>query len=240
VQIAKEQKAIRVETRGDLEGLRDLVESHESDFLLQEAIEGGEERIESYHAYVRPGGEVVGEFTGRKLRTWPRRYGFSTCVEISGVEDVRRDGRAILEKIGFHGVVKIDFKRDIRTERLFLLELNPRFNLWHHPGAAAGVSIPALVYRDCVEPGSAKPAGTARAGVRWMSAREDLRALREYRATGEMSAGRWLMQFLTATINEGFMLRDPMPGLAGLGGTLKRKVGRLFGRRSTPAKAGVP
>jgi predicted ATP-grasp superfamily ATP-dependent carboligase len=207
------------------------VEGYESDFLLQEAIEGGEECIESYHAYVRPGGQVMGEFAGRKLRTSPRRYGFSTCVEITDREDVLALGRSILEKIGFSGVVKIDFKREPSTGRLHLLELNPRFNLWHHPGAVAGVSLPALVYQDCVEPGSARPAGRAKAGVRWMSAREDYRAMREYRAAGELSFARWLGQLLTVTVNEGFLFRDPLPGLAGLGGTLRRKVARLLGRR---------
>src|SRR5688572_1033955 len=87
-QMAKDQKALRVATRGELEGFRDLVEGYESDFLLQEAVEGGEECIESYHAYVRPGGQIMGEFAGRKLRTSPRRYGFSTCVEITEREDV--------------------------------------------------------------------------------------------------------------------------------------------------------
>ena len=119
---------------------------------------------------------------------------------------MRRLGRSVLERIGFSGVAKIDFKRDPRTGRLYLLEINPRFNLWHHAGAAAGVSIPALVYRDCLEPGSARPAGRARAGVRWVNARDDWRAY-------QGSPARWLAEILTADVNESFMLRDPLPGL---------------------------
>src|SRR5439155_1128342 len=84
--------------------------------------------------------EVMGEFTGRKIRTAPRRYGFSTYVEITDEDEVRRLGHSILERIGFSGVAKVDFKREPRTKRLYLLEINPRFNLWHHAGAAAGVS----------------------------------------------------------------------------------------------------
>jgi D-aspartate ligase len=239
-QVAQSQKAIRVESRAELDGLLPLIESYESDFIVQEAIEGGEERIESYHAYVRPGGEVMGDFTGRKVRTTPRLYGYSTCVEITDEEDVRRLGRSILEKIGFSGVLKIDFKRDAAAGRLCLLEINPRFNLWHHPGAAAGVSLPGLVYQDCVDPGSAKPAGKARPGVRWVSLREDLRAFREYRAAGELTFLRWLANAATADINESFMFRDPLPGLAGLGGTLRRRVGRLLGRRSVQPVADPP
>ncbi|HKS16252.1 MAG TPA: ATP-grasp domain-containing protein [Planctomycetota bacterium] len=239
-EVSQRQKAIRVENRRELDAHRALIESYDSDFVLQAAVEGGEERIESYHAYVRPGGQVMGEFTGRKVRTLPRLFGHSTYVEITDEADVRNLGRSILEKIAFSGVAKVDFKRDARTGRLFLLEINARFSLWHHPGAAAGVSIPALVYRDCVEPGTARPAGPARAGVRWASLRDDFRAFKEYRAAGEVSLFRWLVQAASADINESFMFRDPIPGLAGLGGSVRRRVARLLGRRPAQPVANPP
>ena len=223
-QLARNQKAMRVPDRSEMDALRAVIESYDTDFVIQQAIDGGEECIESYHAYVRPGGEVIGEFTGRKLRTAPRLYGYSTYVEITDQDEVRRLGRSILERIGFSGVAKIDFKRDPRTGRLYLLEINPRFNLWHHAGAAAGVSIPALVYRDCLEPGSARPAGRARAGVRWVNARDDWRAY-------QGSPARWLAEILTAQVNESFMLRDPLPGLDDLAGILHRRFIKLLEAR---------
>jgi predicted ATP-grasp superfamily ATP-dependent carboligase/thioesterase domain-containing protein len=219
-QISQRQKAIAVHSRGELDRLLALIDGYETDFVVQEAIDGGEEFIESYHAYARPGGQIVGEFTGRKLRTSPRLYGYSTYVEITDADDVRRLGRSVLEKIGFSGVVKLDFKRDPRSRRLYLLEINPRFNLWHHPGAAAGVSIPALVYRDCLEPGSARPAGPARAGVRWVSAHDDWRVL-------EGSRLRWLGEILMADVNESFLLRDPLPAVDDLLGIVHRKLLKL-------------
>jgi predicted ATP-grasp superfamily ATP-dependent carboligase/thioesterase domain-containing protein len=216
-QLARNQKAILIQGRSELDALLTLIEGHDTDFIVQEAIDGGEEYIESYHAYLRPGGQIVGEFTGRKLRTWPLRCGYSTYVEITDQADVRRLGRSVLEKIGFSGVVKLDFKRDPRSRRLYLLEINPRFSLWLHPGAVAGVPIPALVYRDCIEPGSARPAGPARAGVRWMNAHDDWRAY-------EGSSVRWLTEVLTAQVNESFVPRDPLPAVDDIFGILHRKL----------------
>jgi D-aspartate ligase len=223
-QLAQNQKAVRIRDRSGIDAVRRVLESHDADFVIQEAIGGGEEQIESYHAYIRAGGEVMGEFTGRKIRTAPRLYGFSTYVEITDDDEVRRLGRSILERIGFSGVAKVDFKRDPRTKRLYLLEINPRFNLWHHAGAAAGVSIPALVYRDCLEPGSARPAGRARPGVRWANARDDWRA-------HQGSSLRWLAEMLTVQVNESFMLRDPLPGLDQLPAMLQRKLVKLLEAR---------
>ena len=216
-QLAQNQKAMRIRGPSEMDALRAVIASYDTDFVIQQAIDGGEEHIESYHAYLRPGGEVMGDFTGRKIRTAPRLYGFSTYVEITDDDEVRRLGRWILERIGFSGVVKLDFKRDPGTRRLYLLEINPRFNLWHHAGAAAGVSIPALVYRDCIEPGSARRAVRARAGVRWVDAHADWRAF-------EGSRARWLAEMLSADVNESFMLRDPLPAFDAVFGILQRKL----------------
>jgi D-aspartate ligase len=232
--VGTNQKALRVETRAELEALAPLVASHETDFILQAAVEGGEERILSYHAYVRPGGEVVTEFTGRKVRTAPRLYGLSTYVEITDDPVVKRQGREVMDRIQFSGVLKIDFKQDARDGRLYLLEINPRFSLWHHASTVAGAPIPELVYRDCVRPGSARAPGPLRAGVRWLNTREDYRALPEYRAAREISTPRWILQVLTAHVNEDLGLTDPLPNALELLGVLKRKLGRL---RRAPAAA---
>lgn len=224
--IGSHQKALRLETRAELELLLRRVEADIARFVLQQCIEGGEENVLSYHAYVRPGGEVVAEFTGRKLRTSPRRYGLSTYVEITDDAEVRQLGRETMQKLGFSGVLKIDCKRDAGNRRLYMLEINPRFNLWHHPATVAGVGIPEAVYWDCVAPDRVEPMRPARKGVRWMVPMSDARASKEYRAAGQLSRARWLFELLTVDVNEGFQIRDPFPMLADLVQLLKRKIFR--------------
>jgi D-aspartate ligase len=226
---ASTQKAVRVENRSELELLLPLIEAHETDFVLQAAVEGGEERILSYHAYVRPGGELVAEFTGKMIRTAPRRYGLSTYVEITDDREMKRLGRMLIERLEFSGVLKMDWKQDERDGRLYLLEINPRFSLWHHLATVAGLCLPELVYRDCLEPGSAK-AEPLQTGARWLSLHADRRALREHCASGELSVARWLWQLVTADVNEDFALSDPMPGLVDLFDIAKRKFSRALGR----------
>jgi D-aspartate ligase len=229
------QKALRVEDRAALDRLLPLLLGHEDGFLLQYAIEGEEDRVQSYHAYVRPSGEIAAEFTGRKVRTSPRAFGMSSCVEISDDGEVARVGRDIVARLAFHGVVKLDFKRDQRDERLYLLELNPRFSLWHHLAAVAGVNIPALVYQDLVMPWStrARPS-RARAGARWMAGRKDLRSFREHRAAGVLSLGEWLMEVARIDVNEDLSFRDPLPACVDALATLRRHLPPLRGRPASP------
>lgn len=223
--VGDNRKAIRVHDRAELERCLPALRGYHADFLLQEAVEGGESLIASYHAYVRADGEIAGEFTGAKVRTFPRTYGLSTHVEITDDAAVRLAGRDVLARTGFHGVVKLDFKRDARDGRLSLLEMNPRFTLWNHPGARAGVDLPGLVYDDLTG-APRRTAGPARAGVRWMMVRADLRAAQEARAAGEGSLARWGWELATASIREDLMLTDPMPSIHDLADVLARRLRR--------------
>src|SRR5438045_1215493 len=138
--VGGDAKALRVDSPHALLELWPRLAAAELPVLVQQLIPGPETRVESYHVYVDDRGEIAGEFTGRKLRTWPLEYGFSTALVTSDAPDVWILGREIIQRLGLRGVAKGDFKRGPEG-RLYLLEVNPRFNLWHHLGACAGVNI---------------------------------------------------------------------------------------------------
>lgn len=173
--------------------------------LVQESIPGPESRVESYHAYVDEHGERVAEFTGRKIRTLPLEYGESTALETTAAADVRELGQEVVMALGVRGVCKVDFKRTPRGE-LKVLEINPRFNLWHHLGAVAGVNLPALVYADLT--GRPRPRVSApRAGVRWCDWTEDRHAARQQ----GLAAFAWARWLLAVEAKSGLWWDDPMP-----------------------------
>ncbi len=178
--------------------------------LAQELIEGPEDRIESYHAYVDEKGQVAGEFTGAKVRTRPRNFGFSTAVKTTEAPDVIAAGRVLLERLQFRGVLKADYKRSA-DGRLHLLEVNPRFNLWHHLGAAAGVNLPAMVYADLV--GSPRPPSrVARPELTWCQVGGDRHAARE----AGLGLAAWTLWLLRTSARAEGRWTDPMPMLRGV------------------------
>src|SRR3954471_4180249 len=179
------------------------------DLLVQEQVPGGEERIESYHAYVGADGETLGEFTGRKLRTWPSRFGGSTALVTTDAPDVRELGRSVVERLGLRGPLKADFKRGPDGE-LWLFEVNPRFTLWAHLGAVAGVNLPAIAHAELTGQRPA-PCGPARPGVSWCHPALDAAAVREQGG----SMRRWAGFALRCDARSGAQLDDPLPVLAG-------------------------
>ena len=212
----------RLERWNDTFGLRKALEAKDAetlralwpqlldagiDLLVQELVPGAETQIESYHCYVDQRGSMAGEFTGRKIRTYPLAYGHTTALEITDVADVQKLGRDIVERLGLTGVAKLDFKRDA-TGKLHLLEINPRFTLWHHPAAIAGLNIPALVYADLTA--TPRPAAVrAKAGVRWCRAWKDLPAAR---ASG-VPLTTWLPWLIRCEAKSALSWRDPMPAV---------------------------
>jgi predicted ATP-grasp superfamily ATP-dependent carboligase len=185
----------------------------------------------SYHTYIDAAGETVAEFTGRKLRTYPAGYGYTTSLEITDDPDTAQLGREVTRRLGLRGVAKLDFKRD-DDGRLHLLEVNPRFNLWHHPGAVAGVNLPALVYADLA--GNPRPAvARAHPGVRWCSVRHDLPAA----LRGGVDLRTWLRAVAHCDVKSGFSWNDPLPLARAL---IWRARGRVTHAKSLSRESVLP
>lgn len=219
-------KAIRIDTPADLRALWPRLIPVGIDLLAQELIPGPESRIESYHVFIDAQGAVAGEFTGRKIRTHPADYGHSTALTITDrrgeAADVVALGRNLSARMGLRGVAKFDFKR-APDGRLHLLEVNPRFNLWHHLGAVAGVNLPAIVHADLT--GTPRPApATARPGACWCHISKDRLAARE----AGVPMARWLA-WVARCEAKAIALDDPMP-------FLRPKLARLLPAGSSDAR----
>jgi predicted ATP-grasp superfamily ATP-dependent carboligase len=227
--LAGHAKAVQVESFEALLALWERAAELGTAVLVQRLIPGDETRVESYHVYVDADGRIAAEFTGRKVRTYPVRFGQSTALEITDEEDVRRLGAELVRRMELRGVAKLDFKRD-PDGTLWLLEVNPRFSLWHHLAAAAGLNVPALAYADLT--GTPRPQARAVAGFRWSRPLEDLKSVRA--SGGPVSA--WLRWTLTAHARSGVSADDPML----MAGWAVRRVQRLVGRRMRPAALRSP
>jgi predicted ATP-grasp superfamily ATP-dependent carboligase len=222
--IADGTKAFHVDGPDDLAAIWPRLAASNSVILAQEVVAGPETSIESFHAYVDERGDLAAGFTGRKIRTLPARYGHSTAVQVTHLPDVAELGREVFACLGLRGVAKADFKRDA-AGRLHLLEINPRFTLWHHPAALAGVNIPAMVYADLT--GAPRPQAADTPGdVAWCKPLRDVRAAH---AAG-MAPLEWLRWARSCSAVSGLSREDPMPFLRGaLPRSARHHAARLLG-----------
>jgi D-aspartate ligase len=196
-------KAVRVETPEQLATLWRRLGGLRTDVLVQELIPGPESMIESYHCFLDDKGQIVADFTGRKIRTRPGEYGTTTALVLTEQDDVRELGLHALRATRCTGVSKVDMKRTADGS-LKVLEINPRYNLWHHPGAIAGVNLPGWVHERLT--GVTLSRLPPQPGVRWMRP-DDVLAAREQ----GVSMARWLPWATGVEAKSLWAWADPVP-----------------------------
>jgi predicted ATP-grasp superfamily ATP-dependent carboligase len=64
------------------------------------------------------------------------------------VDEVVERGLALLAAWRYSGLSQVEFKRDPRSGRYKLMEVNARLWQWHGLAAACGVDVPVIAYRE--------------------------------------------------------------------------------------------
>ncbi len=181
---------------------------------IQEYIPGDDTCIWSYHAVADEKGAVLDAFIGRKVRTYPPRTGESAFIELGHDAELLALGARIAAQVPLKGVFKMDFKRDARTGRWYLLEINARFNLWHYLGAANGLNLPGVACAWLTRGERPSAAGRYATTYRWLSLELDARAFLQLRREGSLSTPSWLASILfSRNVYNVFAWADPGPWL---------------------------
>ena len=108
-------------------------------FLVQARLEGPGIGI----FLLRWEGKVVASFAHRRIREKPPSGGVSVCCEsIAAPTGLLAQSASLLEALDWQGVAMIEYKHDLRSDRNYLMEINPRF--WGSLQLAidAGVDFP--------------------------------------------------------------------------------------------------
>jgi predicted ATP-grasp superfamily ATP-dependent carboligase len=133
-------------------------------------------------------GRPLTMFAHRRLREKPPSGGASVLAESVPLDPELADQSVrLLGPLGWHGVAMLEYKRDARTGRAFLMEVNGRF--WGSLQLAidAGVDFPALAYGLALNRRLELPTAYA-TGVRnrWLLGDLDHMLLRLFHTDGDM------------------------------------------------------
>jgi predicted ATP-grasp superfamily ATP-dependent carboligase len=120
------------------------------EMLVQELIPGSDEELVIFGSYVNAASGLVRYFTARKLLQAPPGSGTGIVVQALPVPEIVDDSLALLKTLAYTGISEIEYKRDARTGRHALIEINPRHWDQHALGAAAGVNLTRALYADLI------------------------------------------------------------------------------------------
>jgi D-aspartate ligase len=201
------------------------------EMLVTEIIPGPEDAYNSFYGYFDEHGETLLEVTKRKLRQFPPHFGLATYHVMTHEPEVIELGRRFCQGVGLRGPAVVEFKRDPRDGLLKLIECNARLTAGTELIQHAGVDLTRIVYDRALGRRVAAVDGY-RVGLRMWHPIQDARAALALRREGELTTRAWLASLRHRQHLAVWSLRDPMPGITGLG----RRVGALRDR-SSPADA---
>ena len=183
-------------------------------FIVQSYIDGLDEGLVSFHAYLDECSRCLGYFLTREIRTNPPTTGESTYCETIQDDVLARASQVWLKRIGFRGIVKIDYKWDAQALAYQMLEIEPHYQTAHLLGACSGVNLAQVAYRHARgEP--VEVSGQCPNRVRLLDLPQDFKAYwKGYRKTNEWSASRYLRSlFVGKKHHRLYNLHDPLPFL---------------------------
>lgn len=128
-----------------------------TDLVVQQWIEGSDDDIYFCLQYVGGDGPVA-SFCGRKLRSWPPYIGgTASCTAAWEVADELNElTTAFFKATGFSGMGSMEYKRDRRDGRFYMIEPTvARTDFQEEVATLNGVNIPLVAY--CHETGQPLP-----------------------------------------------------------------------------------
>lgn len=121
---ARFKKAYVVRSADEARALFQEISPTLPDLIVQEWIEGGDDSIYFCLQYVGEGGRTVASFTGRKLRAWPPQVGGTASCTAAPEADAELAAMtsAFFRAVGFEGMGSMEYKRDARDGRFYVVE----------------------------------------------------------------------------------------------------------------------
>lgn len=182
------------------------------EMIATELVEGPDEGIRTYCAYLDENAEVMCEFTKQRPRQYPAKGGTGTLQVSDWSPEVAEVGRRFLTGAGVRGHANVELKRDERDGRLKLIECNYRFLQSTPLMQAAGFDIVGFTYNRLT--GRPLPSMEYRRGVRAINVVNDVRGFLEYRREGELTTGGYLRSLAHPHHLMTMAWDDPLPALS--------------------------
>lgn len=117
--------------------------------LISEIVPGEPDNLWVYHGYLDEKSEIIAGWTGRKLTQRPYYFGVFSSARCEINPIVEEQGIKLLKAFNIR-VGEPEFKYDYRDNKYKLMEINPRYDMWHIVGMQGGVNLPLIQYYHMV------------------------------------------------------------------------------------------
>lgn len=225
------QKSFVANSRTELLNLLSKIEAQHLEIIVQQIIQGFDDHMYTYDAYMNQESEVTHWVSCNKLRQYPINFGASSFTIQKYVPELHTIGAAFFKAMGYKGFAEIEFKKDAKDGEFYLIEINVRTTTLNSMLEKAGVNFPYVQYCDLTgHPLKASYVDHDTNIAFWFEV-EDLYAIRDYLKTKQLKLSQIIPTFFRPLSPAVFDSRDPKPFFRMLKLLFKRIFNRLVRKK---------
>lgn len=226
------EKAFFVENERELKRVLDMTRRDGFEVFIQRIIPGPEENNYNFDAYINQYNDFAYYTTEQKIRQWPNNFGASTYATQKWIPEAAEFAMPFIKSLHFRGFIEMEMKRDENNGLIYLIEINVRFVNFTQMHVEIGMDTPYLTYLDVTGQEIGRKAIDYDTGVRWRYLYEDIPAMRNYIARGQMTRKEIIAQNKHKPIVAStWSLDDPWPGIKFAISAITKRIGRIFKSR---------
>ncbi|MCV7099767.1 carboxylate--amine ligase [Mycobacterium palustre] len=203
--------------------------------MLQEYIPATVAEDWIFHGYFDATGRCLVGFTGVKYRSWPPQGGVTCYARVVANEALAWQSAELCRRLGFRGIVDLDWRFDRRDQRHKLLDFNPRvgaqFRLFE---TTAGIDVVRAMHLDLT--GRTIPSGAQVPGRGFCVENLDAPARIAYRRLG---SGASPVPHPPGRVEPGWFARDDLLPFLMAAARSSAPLARSVRRLGRPLRSGV-
>lgn len=142
------KKIFKVHNKKELDFAIEKSKSNNLDVFVQYIVKGFDDHMYTFDAYLNQNSEVTHYMTCQKNRQYPINFGASVYTQQIYEEKIVKIGTKFFKDIEYKGFGEIEFKKDEKTGKFYLIEINVRTTNINSLLYKVGINFPFITYSE--------------------------------------------------------------------------------------------
>lgn len=181
--------------------------------VVQEIIPGSVRNHYGFDAFYDKKSQPNGCFMYRRIREWPHSFGNGCMIESVIEPELEEITNKLVKKIGYHGIVDAEFKKDSKDYKFKIIEINSRCWMQNGFPTCCGINFPYMAYMDAIGKKFEKQIFNGK-HVKWLYMPEDIVSSIKYLKNKQLTIKDLLKSFKGKKEYAIFSWDDPLPFFA--------------------------
>lgn len=205
------KKIFKVHNKEELDIALQKAKASNLDVFVQYIVEGFDDHMYTFDAHLNQNSEVTHYMTCQKNRQYPINFGASVYTAQVYEEEIVKIGTKFFKDIEYKGFGEIEFKKDEKTGKFYLIEINVRTTNINSLLYKVGINFPFIAYSELIRNDIGEFFHKKSSNITFLYAFEDVLAIRDYIKTSQLTLTSVIKSLFRKKAYAIWSFNDPKP-----------------------------